>query len=312
MNGKIVIICPIEELVSSWKEAFAEKAPHLSIEVYPNDTEREKTEFVLVFRAPEDAFKKYPNLKVIASMSAGINHITDEHQVPKDVIITKANDPMHKGDISKFVLALALSYMRLLPTYLQQKRKEIWEAHTYLRPEETTVGILGIGSIGRKVGELMLKNNFTVTGWSRSKKLIDGIQTFHGNSGKNKFLKTADILVCTLPLTEETKGILNKDLFEQLPAGAYIINIGRGEHLVEADLLAAIKNGTISGAALDVFQEEPLPKDHPFWNNGKITITPHTAGNVHPESAVHKILQNYQAMQKGEDLIDVVDLDRGY
>ena len=311
-TDKIVIICSQENLIEDWKNAIIEKAPNIAVEIYPNDTEREKTEFVLTFRPPENAFENYPNLKVIASMAAGINHITDNHKLPENVILTKANDPLHQGDIADFVLALTLSYMRRLPVYFQQKNVEIWQPHPYQRPEETTIGIMGIGSIGETIGKLMLKNNFKVTGWSRSEKHIDHIKTFHGDNHRTDFLKKADILICTLPLTKETEGILNAEVFDKLPKGAYLINIGRGKQLVEADLLTAIENGQLSGAALDVFRDEPLPKDHPFWKNEKIMITPHTAGNVHPESAVEKILHNYKAMQKGEKLEDTIDVGKGY
>jgi len=311
-TDKIVIICSQEDLIEDWKKALTESAPNVTVEIYPNDTDREKTKFVLAFRAPEDAFQNYPNLKVVASMSAGINHITTNHKLPKNVIVTKANDPMHRGDIADFVLTLTLSYMRRLPIYFQQQEQAIWESHAYQRPEETTIGIMGIGSIGQTVGKLMLKNNFKVTGWSRSEKHIDHIKTFHGENQRIDFLKTADILICTLPLTNETEGILNTGVFNKLSKGAYLINIGRGQQIVEEDLMKAINNGQLAGAALDVFSEEPLPKDHPFWKNEKIMITPHTAGNVHPESAVKKIVHNYKAMKNGEDLVDVVNVERGY
>ena len=309
---KIVIISSVEKLIESWKKAMAEIAPKITVEVYPNDTTREKTEFIIAFRAPENAFVNYPNLKVIASMAAGINHITENHEVPKDVIITKANNPQHKGDIADFVLALTLSYMRRLPIYLNQKNQELWESHPYQRPQETTIGIMGIGSIGQTIGKLMLRNDFKVIGWSRSEKHLDQIKSFYGESQRNDFLKTVDILICTLPLTDETEGILNTEVFENLPKGAYLINIGRGQQLVEKDLLTAIENGQLAGAALDVFRDEPLPKNHPFWKNEKIMITPHTAGNVHPESAVKTILSNYKAMKNGEKLVDTVDMNRGY
>ena len=311
-TDKIVIICSDERLRETWKDAITEKAPQISVEIYPDDTEREKTEFVLTFLPPENAFENYPNLKVIASMAAGTNHITKHHDLPENVIVTKANDPMHRGDIADFVLALTLSYMRRLPVYFHQKEHAIWQEHSYQRPEETTVGIMGIGSIGKTVGKLMLKNDFKVTGWSRSEKHIEHIQTFHGNTQRNDFLKTADILVCTLPLTKETRGILNTQVFDKMPKGSYLINIGRGKQLVEADLLKAIESRQLAGAALDVFSDEPLPKHHPFWKNEKIMITPHTAGNVHPESAVKKILRNYKAMKKNEKLVDTVNIKRGY
>lgn len=311
-TDKIVIICSHEKISAEWKKALIDQAPHFSVEVYPNDTTREKTQFVLTFLPPENAFQNYPNLKVIASMAAGINHITRHHEIPKDVSITKVNDPTHHADMADFVLALTLSYMRRLPIYFQQKEQAVWQDHDYQRPQETTVGIMGIGAIGKAVGKLLVKNNFKVTGWSRSEKHIDHIKTFHGNSQRIDFLKTADILVCTLPLTKETESILNTEVFDNLPQGAYLINVGRGNQLVEADLLSAIENGQLAGAAVDVFREEPLPKNHPFWKNEKIMITPHTAGSVRAESAVEKVLRNYKAMKNGEKLVDVVDVRKGY
>lgn len=311
-TDKIVIICSQEKLIQPWKNTIEKSAPNITVEIYPNDTEREKTQFVLAFRPPENAFQNYPNLKVVASIAAGIKHITKNHKLPKNVILTKANDPMHKGDIADFVLALSLSYMRRLPVYFQQKEQAKWQPHSYQRPEETTIGIMGIGSIGQTIGKLMLKNDFKVTGWSRSEKHIDNIKTFHGDTQRIDFLKTADILICTLPLTKETEGILNTAVFDKLPKGAYLINIGRGKQLVEADLLTALETGQLAGAALDVFRDEPLPKDHPFWKNEKIMITPHSAGNIDPESAVKKILRNYKAMKNGDKLLDVVNVKKGY
>src|SRR5699024_186708 len=161
-------------------------------------------------------------------------------------------------------------------------------------------------------GKLLVKNNFKVTGWSSSEKDIANIKTFHGNNQKEEFLKTADILVCILPLTEETEGILNTSVFEALPEAAYLINVGRGGQLVEKDLLDALEKGWLSGAALDVFQEEPLPENHPFWKEKNIMITPHVAGNTHTELAAEDILRNYKAMKTGDKLVHTVDRKKGY
>lgn len=311
-TDKIVIICADEKIVRDWTKAIKDEVPHMVVEVYPNDTERKKTQFVLTFGPPENAFVNYPNLKVIASMAAGINHITNNHKIPNDVSVTKVNDPQHHDDMADFVLTLTLSYMRRLPIYFQQQDQRIWQSCPYLRPEDTTIGIMGIGAIGTTIGKVMLKNNFKVTGWSRSEKNIDQITTFHGEKQRKAFLETADVLVCILPLTKETEGILNTEVFNQLPKGAYLINVGRGPQLAEEELLMAIESGQLSGAALDVFQDEPLPEEHSFWKNKQITITPHTAGSVLPESAIKKILDNYNAMKSGDKLVDVVDLAKGY
>ena len=149
-------------------------------------------------------------------------------------------------------------------------------------------------------------------GWSSSEKNIDGVQSFSGDDGLKKFLFKTNILICLLPLTDETEGILNRQLFQNLPKNAYVINVARGEHLVEADLTQMLDNGHLSGAALDVFRTEPLPEDHSFWDHEKINITPHIASVTNPKSALSLILENYRRMENKEDLINEVDMKKGY
>lgn len=309
---KVVIIGPEEKFITPWVKAFREKAPDFEVEVYPEDTQRQETEFILTFFPPENVFEKYPNLKVIASLGAGVRHITKQKNLPENVTITKANDPLHKSDMAFFTLGLVLNYTKGLMQYTQQKAEKKWQPQGYLRPQNTTVGIMGLGAIGQEIGKLFVKNSFKVTGWARSKKQLAGIQSFHGEDQKEAFLKTAQILICVLPLTRETEGILNAELFQKLPKKAYLINIGRGKELVEEDLEPAIANGQLSGAALDVFREEPLPREHSFWKNNKIMITPHTAGVTDPYSMLDTILKNYHAMKNNEKLVDVIDPSKGY
>lgn len=312
MKEKITIICPVERFAKSWTEAVRKQVPDFEIQIYPNDTNRDSVEFVMAFNPPRGVFALYPNLKVVASMGAGVRIILTDPSLPKNVIVTKIVQPMQQRDMADFVLALTLSYLRNLPIFFYQQQEKIWKHHPFKRPEETTVGIMGIGTIGRAIGELLVKNSFKVTGWSRSPKEIDNIRTYYGNDQKDEFLHTAEVLVCILPLTDQTEGILNTETFNQLPNGAYLINVARGGHLVERDLLNALETRQLSGAALDVFREEPLPANHPFWTNRKIFISPHNAGNTHPDVAFQKVLQNYYAMKKGERLIDVVDREKGY
>jgi len=198
-----------------------------------------------------------------------------------------------------------------MPLYFQHQQEKIWNRQTYQRPEEVIVGILGFGNIGQAIGKLLLKNDFKVRGWSKSKKEVEGIKSFTENE-LDDFLSETTILVCMLPHTPSTENILNNSLFEKLTKGAYLINVGRGAHLVEEDLLTAIENGQLSGAALDVFKEEPLPKEHAFWDNQKITITPHTASITNPKTIVPTMLENFERMKNGEELINEVDLEKGY
>jgi len=311
-EDKIVIICPNERFRKIWEDGLRKKASGFEIQTYPDDTDREETEFILAFDPPENAFAKYPNLKVVASMGAGVQSILNDPSLPEDVQVTKVVQTEHQQDIAEFVLALCLSHLKNLMVYTQNKSQKLWEPRKYKRAEDTTVGIMGIGAIGQVIGKLLVKNNFKVTGWSSSKKDIENIQTFHGNNQKEAFLKTANILVCILPLTKETEGILNTSVFETLPKGAYLINVGRGGQLVEKDLLKALEKGLLSAAALDVFQQEPLPENHPFWEEKNIMITPHVAGNTHAELAAEDVKRNYKAMKTGDKLVHVVDRTKGY
>lgn len=312
MKDKITIICPNERFAKAWTDSIRKQVPDFEVQLYPDDTNRNDVEFLMAFNPPQGVFSLYPNLKVVASMGAGVRTILTGTGLPENVIVTKIVQPMHQRDIADFVLALALGHMRRIPEFFHQQEEKIWRHHPFQRPQDTTAGIMGIGAIGKVIGELFLKNDFKVTGWSRTPKQIENIRTFYGDDQMNAFLTTSQILVCILPLTDATEGILNKKTFNQLPKGAFLINVARGGHVVDKDLIDALDNGQLSGAALDVFREEPLPPEHPFWTNKKILISPHNAGNTHPDVAFRKVLQNYYAMKKGEPLVDVVDRKRGY
>ncbi len=308
---KIVIISPTLQHKDPWIKALKKHHPGLQVEVYPDDTHREQTEFLLVWNPPKGVFQEYPQVKVISSIAAGVTHILKDPDLPK-VPIIKMNDDKQKRDLAVFVLSLVLNRMRKLNVYAQYQAKKHWRRRSYQRPAETTVGIMGIGNIGQKIGQLLALNDFKVTGWSRSEKHLDNIRTFHGNDQLEAFLKTADFLVCILPLTSSTRQILNAAVFKKLPKGAYLINVGRGGHLVEQDLIEALNNGQLSGASLDTFREEPLPESHPFWEHEKIVITPHTASSVDPDRVAQKIIRNYKHMKNGEQLEDKINQSRGY
>jgi glyoxylate/hydroxypyruvate reductase A len=290
-------------------EALKAEAPDLDLEVYPEVKDPEKVEFVLSWKHPHGIYKDFPNLKVIASMGAGIDHIIEDPDIPEHIKITRVIDEQLTKDMSVFVLSLILDHLRNLSFHYCSKE---WNPKKYLRPEDVQVGIMGMGVLGVGVAETLIKNKFNVTGWSRTKKEILGVTTFHGNEQLQEFLEDSGVLVNLLPLTSETKNILNKDLFERLPEGAYVINVARGPHLVEDDLLEMIEKGHLAGAALDVFRKEPLPKDHPFWSIDKIKITPHIASVTLPKTVVPQILDNYRRMKEGKKLENVVSREKEY
>ena len=179
-------------------------------------------------------------------------------------------------------------------------------------PSERLIGILGLGTLGKEVAVTLNKIGYQVKGWSRTSKVINGVQCFYGDDGLHSLLSNVDILICMLPLTAQTRGILNSDLFSRMKRGAYLINAARGSHLIEKDLLDAIDSGQISGATLDVQSIEPLPEDHPFWSHPAIKITPHIATITIAKSSAQEVAENWTRLANGEELLNVVDFQRQY
>ncbi len=292
-----------------WINALKKQDPNLEIEVYPEVQDPEKVEFVLSWKHPHGIFKDYPNLKVIASMGAGIDHIITDPDIPEQIKVTRVIDEQLTEDMSVFVLSLCLEHLRNLSSHHCSKR---WDPQPYRRPEEIQVGIMGLGVLGVAVAEKLIRNKFNVFGWRKNKKDILGVNTFYGKDQLDDFLQNSNILVCLLPLTSETEDILNRDLFQKLPKDAYLINVARGNHLLEEDLLEMIEKGHLSGASLDVFRQEPLPKDHPFWRHKKIKITPHIASVTNPVTVVPQLLENFQNMKNDSPLNNLVSRKKEY
>lgn len=307
----IVIITQGKD-VSDWVQELKEKRPELKVYTHPDVADKSEIEFAMTWGHPKGVFKEYPNLKCISSMGAGVDHILNDPDLPEHVIITKLEDKYLSLDMGAFVVGVVLNHLRGLYTYKVQELEHHWEKHSYLSIEDTTIGIMGMGALGTHVATQLHKLGFKVNGWARSEKDLEHVQVFTGEEGLPTFLSKSDILVCLLPLTAETEDILNKNTFSQLPENAFVINVARGKHLVDQDLIDMIDNGHLSGASLDVFREEPLPETHPFWKHPKIHITPHIASVTDPRSAVSQILENYDSFRRNEPLKNVVSPELGY
>ena len=304
----VLIICP-DKNPAVWEKELKNQLPNASIYTYPEVAETADIEYAVSWKHPRGILKNFSHLKVVASMGAGVDHITSDPDLPQNITITRVVDKQLSADMSAFVLALILEYLRNLAVH---RSKQTWEQKLYKRIEDTKVGIMGLGVLGSAVGRTLQKNGFQVSGWSRTPSKIKDITSFHGIKQLDKFLSKSDILVCLLPLTRDTENILNKDLFSKLPKDAYVINVARGEHLVENDLMEMIEKGHLAGASLDVFRREPLPKEHPFWKHSKINITPHVASVTNPASAAVQIAENYKRMKAGRPLKNVVQKEKGY
>jgi glyoxylate/hydroxypyruvate reductase A len=214
--------------------------------------------------------------------------------------------------MTEYVLFHVLRYHRQHDDYAAQQRRGEWTELPQPAAAARRIGVMGLGELGGAAARALVSLGFDVAGYSRGEKQIEGVDCFHGPGGLAPFLARCEILVCLLPLTDETAGILDAGLFDALPDDARLINAARGAHLNQADFLAALDNGRLAGATLDVFEQEPLPSDHPFWSHPAITITPHIAAICDPGSAADQIAENIRLARTGETLINAVDPSRGY
>lgn len=245
-------------------------------------------------------------------MGAGVDHLFKDPDLPKNISIARLVDPYLAQDMAEFVLALIMNHLRDLNAFKIKQTQTIWRPADYLRIKDVKVGIMGMGAIGSQVASELQKAGFQVIGWARTPKGTSTIPIYSGNGELTAFLNNSNILVCVLPLTPQTKGILNKTNFKSLPENAFVINVGRGEHLVTDDLVQFISEGHLSGASLDVFEVEPLPVNNPLWNHPRINITPHIASITNPESVAPQIIENYYRMKENKPLLNTVSREKGY
>lgn len=284
----------------------------LDIRVYPNLGDHKDIDFVLAWRPPFGIFSQLPNLKCIASHGAGVDHLFADPHLPTHIPIVRIVDPAMSTEITQYVVMAVLNWLRRFDHWQAIQLQKHWGKIPPFNLLDKTVGILGMGFLGKQAAETLHSLGIKVIGWSNSPKNLTGISHFTGAAELKSFLSKADVLVCMLPLTPDTRDILNTENFAALPQGAYLINLGRGEHLVEADLLTALTSGQLAGACLDVFREEPLPTHHPFWSHPHIRITPHIASVTNPATALPQILENYRRAMAEKPLLNRVDPKKGY
>ncbi|WP_405414863.1 2-hydroxyacid dehydrogenase [Maribacter sp. Asnod1-A12] len=307
-----IVIIRQDNKIELWKNALQKADSSLKVYGYLEGHPKDEITMAVIWKHPKGTLANYPNLKCIASAGAGVDYIFEDDTRPKNIPITRIVDPFLAGDMFEHVLAVIFAHLKNLNEYKLDQVANVWEPKEYLRIKDVTVGILGLGELGALTATDLTKFGFKVQGWSRSKKNIEDVATFSGADEQQEFLKTTDILVCLLPLTPATEGILNKALMSQLPKNAYIINVARGGHLVDDDLIELLDTDHLSGACLDVYHTEPLPKIHSFWNHKKVHMTPHYASVSDTNSVIPQIVENYKRLSTTEKLKNLVDSDRGY
>ncbi len=295
-----------------WAKSLKEKLPQTTIQVYPNVENPDLVTFSVCWKPEKNVLNQFPNLKVIQSVGASIDHITRTQVIKNEHIIARIVDENLSNDMWEFLLAAVMSHLKNTPQYLRQQGDKIWQQMGYGLIKNTTISILGLGKIGTFVAAKFAELGFIVKGWSQSEKTIRKVECFVGKSGFESFLKDTDILINILPLTGATENILDKKVLKQVKKSAFLINVGRGEHLVELDLIELLDEGFLSGALLDVFRIEPLPKEHPFWVHPKIQITPHIASLTNVETAAAQVAENYRHFMSRKGLHNIVSTMKGY
>lgn len=295
-----------------WREVFGQLMPDLDIRVWPDMGEVAEIDFALVWRPEPGMLAGLPNLKAIFSLGAGIDHLLDDPELPRHVPVTRVVDSNLTQRMTEYVLLHVLRIHRRQDEYAALQSRGEWRELRQPAAGDRRVGIMGLGVLGGDAARALAGLGFDTAGYSRTPKDIAGVACLHGPDGLAPFLNRSEILVNLLPLTDATEDILNASLFAALPEGAHVINAGRGRHLVEDDLIAALESGRLAGATLDVFRDEPLPAGHPLWIHPKITVTPHIASIADPRSVARQVVENIRRTRAGETLLDAVDLDAGY
>ena len=280
------------------------------VRIWPNVGDPSDIECVILWKQDEGLLGQFPNLKLIASYGAGVENILYDTSIPDGVPVTRFVDDTLSDQMAEFVLAAILNHRLHITHSRELQAASHWRPGYFLKGKKVT--ILGMGELGNCTATLLTTNGYKVSGWSRTEKNIVNVKSYFGDDQLNISLKDADYVICLLPLTPATTHILNSDLFKTMKTGAYLINVGRGDHLNEDDLLDALYKEQISGALLDVFSTEPLPDDHPFWRHPKIHITPHISSPTDKVQVAIQILENYKRMKAGQSLINQVDPKRSY
>ncbi|MDG1277896.1 MAG: glyoxylate/hydroxypyruvate reductase A [Algoriphagus sp.] len=294
---------------NAWIKVINQLNPDLKIQVYPDISDPEKVEVAFLWQHPEGLLSSFPNLKLISSMGAGVDHILRDKSISKDIPIVRIVDEKLTWSMTNYVIMAVLNFHRQITRYQADQKRKVWDMSN---PEiEVKVGLMGVGALGSDVLEKLSMMDIPVFGYGFSEK-EDFKHPYFSKNQLDQFLKEINVLVCLLPLTKETENILNLDLFKKCNPGTYLINVARGKHLIDEDLITAFEKGYLSGAMLDVYREEPLPKDHPFWEEVRISMTPHIASVTNPRAAAPQLIENIERIKSNRELLNLVDRNKGY
>ncbi len=295
-----------------WMSMLRQALPDAQIIEWQDDAPPTGAEVAVAWIPPDQLFERETDLRVVFNMGAGVDALLKLPGLRDSTKIVRLEDAGMAVQMAEYALHALLRASRSFAHYEQLQQQKTWSPQPDIRRSQWPVGVLGMGKMGSSVASAIAALDYPVAGWSRSPREVPGVQSFHGSEQFSEFLGRTRVLINTLPLTPETHGVLNARNLGQLRPDAYLISMGRGEHLVEEDLISVLDQGHLKGATLDVFVQEPLPQDHPFWTDKRITITPHVAAASLPEETVEQIAGKIRQWQKGQEISGVVSRDQGY
>jgi glyoxylate/hydroxypyruvate reductase A len=298
--------------IAPWAEAIRAAEPDRPLHLWPHVTEPEAIRYALLWKAPEGILTGLSGLKVIFSLGAGVDHLVFQHSLPPGVPIVRVVSGDLTGRMAEWVVLQVLMHHRRQRTYDAFQARRHWQDLDQPAAGAVRVGVMGMGTLGRHSADILARLGFAVAGWSRRPSTVAGVESFHGSDGLGAFLARTDILVCLLPLTPDTRGILSMPLFTRLArdgalGGPVLINAGRGGLQVETDIVRALETGVLVGASLDVFEKEPLDPASPLWTLPNVVITPHVAADSEPAAIIPEILGQIASFEAGRPLRNVID-----
>ena len=296
----------------AWLADLQAALPHAEIECWQADASFQPADYAVAWKPPRAMLQQHPELKALFNLGAGVDAILQLDVLPDHLPLIRIDDGGMAIQMAEFATEATLRYFRRLDQYALQAQQGLWQPLAPYDKADFGIGVLGLGVLGQRICSSLQHFGFHVSGWSRQPKEIDGVTTYAGMHQLEDFLRSSRVLICMLPLTVETTGILNAHTLSLLPHGAYLINLARGAHLVEADLPALLDSGQIAGATLDVFEQEPLAPTHAFWRDQRITVTPHISALTIRDAAAQQIAVKIAALERGEPVAGIVDRHRGY
>ncbi len=309
-----LLIINLDKVIGSaqaFREAFAELIPGLPLRFWPDVGAVEDIEYLAFMHPDLNQFPAFPNLKAMFSRAAGVEDIVRHPKLPK-VPLGKVEPPGGDPMMTEYTVMHVLRLHRDMPGYQAAQARREWRRVPIVRPEQRRVGFLGFGMMAKAPALVLQSLGFKVSAWVRSPRQEAEVKLFHGADQLEAFLRQTDIAVCLLPLTPSTEGIFCARTFAMMPRGAMLVNIGRGKHVVDADLIAALDSGQLSYAALDALHPEPLPQDSPLWLHPKVTIMPHVARRPTVRQLVTEVAANIRSLKAGGRLLQEVDVAEGY